>query len=508
MLRRGALSISSKRRFDAGRDPTVATPRHSATGIGRSVGLFGSQRVATLLLGAIRTKIAAAVLGPAGLGLLAQALGLQELLRQVSAVGTSRGFLRLVAEYAGNDERDKLGRLIVTATTLVTAASALVALACLVWADAIAAWVFDDPGHGLLVQVSALTIVVAVPGAMAARVFNGMLDLRSFLQATLVEAAISVAAMAALVVRGGLTGAVISFAVAETLGSLFAIVLVVRRVVRPLRLDLRPARPDRPMVTALLRYAGALTATSLAGAGAALVVRTEILRQAGADANGLYQVAWQVGQNYLGILGVSMWSYGMPRIASQLGDPEAIVALQNDFMRIAVLLLAPGIVLLLVTRELWVPLLYSRAFVAGGAILAWQLAGELVAMMRQTMNISLLPRERLQFLVAQGVGYWVGWAALSWLLLPRFGVLAVPFAYCVTNLALLLLSYDYHCRWLGYRLDAENRRLIAGTLPFFVAALVLTQRGEGLAAQAAPLAVIALWALVHGRFLVRLRELI
>ena len=55
-----------------------------------------------LLFGAARTKVAATLLGPAGMGLLAQALTMQELLRQSANFGTSRGFLKLVSEYGAH----------------------------------------------------------------------------------------------------------------------------------------------------------------------------------------------------------------------------------------------------------------------------------------------------------------------------------------------------------------------------------------------------------------------
>lgn len=476
--------------------------------LGRSVGLLGAQRIGVLVLGAARTKIAAALLGPAGMGLLAQATSLQELLRQASNLGTSRGFLKLVAESGGRDDRAALERVILTGTALVAALSALFSVAAFSFAGPIAARVFGDPERALFVRLTAITVVAAVPGAMAARVFNGLLDLRAYAALSLAQPAIAVVAMAFLAGTRGLAGAVASFAVAEAAGAAIGAALLWRRVVRPRGLDLRPRAPDRDTLGRLLRYAGALTSASLASAGATLFVRSEILRHSGPEANGLYQVAWQVGQNYLAVLGVSLWSYGMPKVASQLHDSEAIVDLQNDFLRIAVLVLAPGVVLLLVARDLWIPILYSRAFAGAGALVAWQLAGELVALLRQSMNISLLPRERLGFLVAQGVGYWLLWAALAFGLLRTVGVEGVPIAYCTANVVLLVVSYAYHRRVLGYRVERENRGLLARTLPGCAVAIALTQVDGFAVGRALPVALVAVWALAHRRFLVRLKALV
>src|SRR5690606_33120742 len=133
---------------------------------------------------------------------------------------------------------------------------------------------------------------------------------------------------------------------------------------------------------------------------------------------------------------------------------------QNQFVRIALLVLAPGIVVLLATRALWIPILFTEAFLAAGGMLVWQLAGELVAMLRQSLNISLLPRERLGFLVVQGVAYWGTWAAVSLVLLRPFGALGAAIGYLVANASLLVATWAYHRRALGFRFDSENARLL------------------------------------------------
>ena len=71
----------------------------------RSVGLLGTQRVVLLVLGAVRTKIAAALLGPGGVGILAQAMALRELLTALATLGARSGYLKLVAECHGRGDR-------------------------------------------------------------------------------------------------------------------------------------------------------------------------------------------------------------------------------------------------------------------------------------------------------------------------------------------------------------------------------------------------------------------
>lgn len=469
----------------------------------RSVGLLSFRQVALVVIGAARTKIAAAALGPAGMGLLAQAAAFQDLIRQVSMLGSTNGFLKLFAQGYGRRDRGELERLVVTTFAVFGALALAIGGACVGLAPALAAWVFDDERYAGLVVLGALVLVFTVPVTLIGRMLSGALQFRAYVQLAVFQAATGLVAMAALVWTFGLGGAVASFVVVEATALLFGGVLLWRRVVRPLGLDLRPRRPDAATVRQLVRFAGALALTSLAAAGSTLLVRGEVIRQFGSEANGYYQVAWQVGQNYLGILGASLWAYGMPKVASKLDDAGAVLALQNDFLRIALAVLAPGIVVLLCTREIWVPILYTRAFLAAGTMLCWQLSGELVAMFRQSMNISLLPRERLGFLVFQAFFYWGGWALLAWLLLPRLGAVAVAIAYLTANVLTLTATYAYHRSALGYRIRLDNRRLLMLTLPGFAVAVWLASGDDWMAARLVPLGLASTWVVWNRRLFLR-----
>jgi O-antigen/teichoic acid export membrane protein len=473
-------------------------PAPTASGeLARSVGLLGFQRVAVAALGVIRTKITASLLGPAGMGLLAQAISLQDLLRSLAMLGSQNGFLKLVAQHRGEGDLRGLERLLASALFLYGGLAIAIAATCALAAAPIARAVFDDPTRVDLVVAVALSLLFLVPGVLVAKVFAGVLDYRSYALLAMGESLIWVVAMAGLARAFGLSGAVWSLPTVELVALLVGAALLHRRVLRPLGLEVALASPAPESLRRLLRLASALALTSLTASAATLFVRSEIVRSLGSSANGHYQVAWQVGQNYLAFLGAALWGYGMPRIANQLSDPDAIVATQNEFLRIALVAFAPGLVILLVTRGLWIPVLFTDAFLVAGTMLCWQLAGELAAMLRQTMNISLLPRERLGFLILQGIAYWSLWALVSCALLGRLGALAAAVGYLVANVVMLIATYAYHRQVLGFRIDGTNRRLLASTLPMFALATGLALSPSPLVGIWAPIGLVALWGVVH-----------
>jgi hypothetical protein len=191
-------------------------------------------------------------------------------------------------------------------------------------------------------------------------------------------------------------------------------------------------------------------------------------------------------------------------VATRLEDPASILHLQNSFLRIVLIVLAPGVVGLLALREIWIPLLFSKAFLAAGALVAWQLLGELVAMTRQSMNISVLPRERLGFLVFQALFYWGLWGAIATWTLPRLGATAPAVSYLAANLLALAVTWWYHRTRFGYRLEPENRRLLAWCAPGVCFAFVLVLGEDGVERRVAAVLLAVTWLVANRAALRRL----
>ena len=157
--------------------------------------------------------------------------------------------------------------------------------------------------------------------------------------------------------------------------------------------------------------------------------------------------------------------------------------------------------MLLVLREFWIPLLFSEAFLPAASLLVLQLSGELVSMLRQSMNISLLPHRRLGFMVLQPTLFWGLWALGAMLGLSSFGLVAVAGAYLASNLVMWVVSWGYHRRVFGYRLDSDNRRSLAWAAPLFLLAAALSQQSDPVLGTVLPLSLATLALLARARFL-------
>jgi O-antigen/teichoic acid export membrane protein len=109
----------------------------------RSVFLVGLSSVANTFVSILRNKLLAVALGPSGVGLFAQLLGLQSLAVGVVPLGLQTAALRYIALYR-NQDRELLARYLATSVRAFLWLSVAGAVACMIFLRPLTLWATDS----------------------------------------------------------------------------------------------------------------------------------------------------------------------------------------------------------------------------------------------------------------------------------------------------------------------------------------------------------------------------
>jgi len=192
-----------------------------------------------------------------------------------------------------------------------------------------------------------------------------------------------------------------------------------------------------------------------------LATRSLVIRSLGLEKNGLVQLSTGISDAYMGLILAILLSYILPKIAATVvKDSQVARQTQNDGLRFCLLIITPFLVALLATREIWIPLLYSRAFLAAQGILVWQFLGDFFLVIRRCLNVDLVPTRRFGYLTLDGGLYALGMIGLAAGLLPVFGVYTVAVTSLILNLVLSGLSLAFHLRRTDLRLTPASRAIL------------------------------------------------
>jgi PST family polysaccharide transporter len=462
-----------------------------------SSGVLMLRQVLTAGVSVVRTKVVAVVLGPAGMGVLAQANQLRLLLDRVVNLGIGAGVSKYAAQYHAGGERDRLERFIGSVTALLLVSGTAVFVLAALFAPRLAAWVFDSPDRWLYVLLVAVALPLSAQVALAGFLLRGTLRFRAMAVSGVLSALAGLVVTVPLVLLFGLDGAVVSITLTALLGMAVHFVVLRRALLRPLGLHPSPRRPGMGMVLDLSRFGLVTVVGQGSRALGELIIRSSVISGLGEAANGLYQVAWSASDQFFALIVGALFAYALPKLSTTADDREGSRTVYNQVMRVYLVGSIPLAVAALVTARFWIPLLFSAEFLSADTILPWQFAAQMVVGFRTLTNAGLLAREHFRPLITLALTQTVLQVAGYYLLVGDMGIDAVPAALLVSQLVTAPPAYLVLARREGLTLSPKLVRLCATSAVLIAVWLAATDLLQPTLAATVTVGLLALWTAVN-----------
>jgi len=430
------------------------------------LGLLSANQIISSLTGLVRTKILAVFIGAEGIGVFAQAKYLLELINQISTLGLSGGYVNIIAEHARDNEPKRVRETISTAAIFFGLISLLIMILINIYSRAISIWFFNSSDYEFVIRIISVAAFLYVEYSLILSTLQGLMKWKDYSRIVISFYLFSVPIIAILTYKLGLLGAIISILISHFIGLIAAWKIYSKGVV----IDERPAlisKLSQQSLERIIGYFGSLTVYVLIASLAPLIIRRILIMRLGLSANGIFEVSWSISILYMGLLNSVLNNHGMPKVTSVKENKDAVLKVQNDGLKLGLLVITPSIVFLYLFRAYWIPVLYSVEFLLAGSILVWQFLGDLFRVFRISLNITLIPFKKMRYLVFQETLFWCLWALMFIVFLPYFQIMAITFSYCLSNMLVLVFNYYFQLR-MGFRLTTENSELIIKALSFLI----------------------------------------
>jgi PST family polysaccharide transporter len=438
----------------------------SAKHILRSTGIIGGSSVANILIGLVRTKVAALVLGPAGIGLVGLAHGLITTVAAFAGFGLGNVGTRQIAGAGDDASAVSAAR---QATALAAAGLALLGASLLfLLREQAALWVFHDRSWAANVGWLALGVALLVGASAQNAILTGLRRIgdlaRVSVGSALLATALGIGALLAWREDALLFFVLVSPAATFLVGAWF-----VARVPRSAAQRARMAELA-PHWRALARLGLAFTLGAAAATASQLAVRALVQRELGPVALGHYQAVLMISMNYIGFVLTAMAADYYPRLTAAVRDPEAARRTVNQQAEVALLLSGPMLVGTVALAPWLVPLLFSSKFAPAVDILRWQILGDLMKIASWPLGFLLLAAGHGRAFVAVDFSAAAIFVAVTALALERLGPVAPAVAYLAMYLVYAVAVFTLARR----SIDFVPTRPVVEAFLAVAAALVVT----------------------------------
>lgn len=385
----------------------------------KSSALVGGSSAVNIVIGMVRTKAMALLLGPAGFGLFGLFGSVANLTQTVAGMGVNSSGVRQIAEATGSGDSTRVAQTTIVLRWVSILLGLIGAAILIVFRRPVAQLTFGSaeraPEVALLSVAVFFTLVSAGQGA-------------------LIQGMRRIADLAKMSVLGALCGTFASILLVYFLrdrGVVPALVAVAAMTALVSWLYSRRIRITTPAVTAsyvmqevvdLLKLGLAFMSSGLMTIGAAYAVRIIILHRFGLEATGLYQSAWTLGGLYVGFILQAMGADFYPRLTASARDDDECNRLVNEQTHVGILLAGPGVIATLTIAPLVISLFYSSKFGQAVGILRWICLGTMLQVITWPMGFIVIAKARQTIFFACELAWTIVSLGLAWIFLGYFGI--------------------------------------------------------------------------------------
>lgn len=423
----------------------------------KTTAAVGGGQIITILSGIIKTKVAALILGPSGIGALGLLTLVADLIRNLSSLGIPLSGVREISVAESSQDKLKINLTIEVFSKWITLTAILGTLACAFLSFPLSSYLFNNYNYGWEIFFLSLAVFFNTLSAGRIGVLQG-------------KRAIS------HMVKAGLYG--------NVLGAVFSIILYYF-------LKQNAIVPSL-IISGLLNYLTAFYFYKKAGfnyqntvsylqsfahakemikVGFFIVIvsvfdqlmnillRSFITDHSDANGLGLFTAATTIAGMYLTIVLSSLSSDYLPKLAA-LTENKAISDAVNLQLNIIVLLASPIIIGMVGFSDVMLKILYSKDFVGANEILQWQILGDFFKIISWPCGFIFLAKGFGKQYTAYSISYSLLYFVIIILGWDFMGFSIIGISFFLAQLAGLVFTYTYFYRKFQLKISNSNSRII------------------------------------------------
>ena len=412
-------------------------------------GVFGGVQGLNILVGLVRNKLVAVLLGPEGMGLASLFNTTVNFVSQATNLGISFSAVRHISELFDKGDEAQIVHFVkvVRGWCLLTALIGM--FVCIAIGPFLSSSTFSWGNHSLhFILLSPAIGMLAITGGETA-ILKGLRRLGSLAIIQVVSVVAALVISVPVYYLFGQTGIVPVI----VMMAFVTMCVTLRQSLRLYPLRLRGARGILGEGMDMVRLGVAFTLAGIVGSGAEMIVRSYLNVVGNLDTLGLYNAGYMLTITYASMVFSAMETDYFPRLSAVNRDVEAMNQTVNRQMEVSLLILSPMLAVLIVMLPVLIPLMFSGKFLAivGMAQVA-TLAMYFKVLTLPVAYITLARGSSLAYLLLE-TAYFVVFVLLIVVGYEHWGLLGTGIAIAVAHVFDYLMINAFATIKYGYRMS-------------------------------------------------------
>lgn len=355
----------------------------------KATSIFGGVQIFNIIIAIIRSKFVAVLLGPAGMGVVGLLNSSTGLISALTNFGLSTSSVKNVAVANATKDQTRVARVVTVIRRWVWITGLLGTLVTVALAPWLSELTFGNGDYTLSFIWISITLLFTQLSKGQLVILQGMRKLQYLAKANLLGSLIGLIINVPLYYLWGINAivpAIISASIVSLLLSWYFADKVKIETIKVSKARTIAEGKDMLFMGFMISISGLITL------GASYVVRIFISNVGGVEQVGLYSAGFTIVTTYVGLIFTTMSTDYYPRLSAVAHNNELCKEIINQQAEIAILILAPIIMIFLVYIDWIVVLLYSKRFIEVSGMIHWAAFGMLFKAVSWSIAFILLAK--------------------------------------------------------------------------------------------------------------------
>lgn len=467
------------------------------THILKYTGLFGGVQGLGILVGVIRNKFIAVILGPEGMGLLSLFNSTTRLMGDSTNFGISMSAVKNISEAVDKGDEQTIRRNIAMVRMWSLLTAALGTLLTILLSPWLSKFTFSWDGHTLhFICLAPVVGLTSLTGAELA-ILKGLRQLRSLARISIYGMLAALISSVPIYLLYGVSGIVPSLVLLAAIQMIITMAYSYR--LYPLRIQW-----NRHLMSdgfSMIRLGVAFVTAGMLSSGADFLIRSYLNNVSDIDTVGLYNAGVMMTMTYVSMVFSAMETDYFPRLSGINHLGVTFNTTVNCQIEVMLLIVSPLLVAFMIGLPLLLPLLFSSKFMPVlGMMQIIILAMYMRALKLPVQYIPLAKGDSRSYLFLEGT-YDVLYVVSVTYMFSLFSLRGAGIAILLTSITDLVVTYVY-CRYrYGYRPSDNVLRFSLLQIPFGIMAYGMTFVGNTLGYWVGGILLVAVSAIISIRIL-------
>jgi O-antigen/teichoic acid export membrane protein len=413
----------------------------------KATSLFGGVQVVNILIGVVRVKFVAILLGTVGVGIIGLLNAPINLVMSITGLGIAFSAVRDVSEAHGSGDKRKIAVAIKTLRRWSWFTGLLGAVVTISFAPLLSRWSFGNQDYTWAFIWLSVTLLLQAISKGQSALLQGSRRLKDMAKAGVLGSALGLVTSVPLYYFFGIKG-IVPAMIITAVTALFLSWYFSRKVlVEPVELTFRETYYAGIGMAKLGIY---MTIAGFMASFSAYILNAYISNRGGVSEVGLYNAGWGVVGQYTGIIFTAMETDYFPRLSAIQSDNQKVRDLVRQQGETSLLLMTPFLALLIIAMPLVIRILYTPTFLPVVMFASLTVLGMQFKAISWTMGYVYLAKGNGRLFLIMEIISGIVILLLNILFYYLYGLNGLGISFIVTYALAMIFSYVVLNRMYGF----------------------------------------------------------